>query len=178
MSVHLMGGARSLSEMKEFAALPAKAQRYICRALDVALDREESLHHFARNPAEARAIEKHRRAYLGLAKVRRAMPDDLEPGGSPFLGALVELSSFDLGQGQISSFTAYRFLYERLLGSAIRPWLPGAFCGAASLPNIAPSQRGVLLKSISEAAVTSTAWSDREPVFFPDWIHGDEFPAR
>ena len=43
---------------------------------------------------------------------------------------LTTLSAFDLAQGRIDSFSAYRFLYERLLGAQVRPWLPAAFCAA------------------------------------------------
>ena len=32
------------------------------------------------------------------------------------------------------SFSAARFLYERLVGAEGRPWLPAAFCAAAALP--------------------------------------------
>ena len=39
-------------------------------------------------------------------------------------GRWMTLSAFDLGEGKLSCFAAYRFLYERLLGPAVRPWLP------------------------------------------------------
>ena len=67
-------------------------------------------------------------------------------------------------------FAAYRFLYERLIGAAVRPWLPGAFCAAAALPHLHPERRRALLQSISEAAATAPGWSNREPVFFPEWV--------
>ena len=51
----------------------------------------------------------------------------------PFLGMLVTLSAFDLGQDRLPNFAAFRFLYERLLGAGVRPWLPAAFCAAAAL---------------------------------------------
>ncbi|MDP5122979.1 MAG: hypothetical protein NWP84_03770, partial [Cyanobium sp. MAG_04] len=38
--------------------------------------------------------------------------------------------AFDLSQERINSFSAFRFLYERLLGAAARPYLPAAFCAA------------------------------------------------
>src|SRR3546814_6612900 len=40
---------------------------------------------------------------------------------------LTEISIFDLSQRQIRSFPAYRFLYERLIGGAVRPWLASSF---------------------------------------------------
>jgi hypothetical protein len=57
-----------------------------------------------------------------------------------------------------------------LLGAWSRPWLPGAFCGAAALPQIRPERRKSLLRSISEAAATAPGWSDREPSFYPEWV--------
>lgn len=172
-----MGGVRALGEMKEFATLSPGAQDYVRRALDVAQDRRSGLDHWSGNPSEARAIKRHRAVYAGLAVIRHTLPDDLSPPSTEFLGALVAIAAFDLGQGRLDSFVAFRFLYERLLGASIRPWLPSAFCGAASLPQIHPSHRGLLLKSISEAAATASTWSEREPVFFPDWISGEQIPA-
>ena len=75
-----------------------------------------------------------------------------------------------LAEDRIDSFAAYRFLYERLLGAAVRPWLPSAFCAAASLPTLHPDRRRILLQSISESAATAAGWSTREPVFWPEWV--------
>ena len=74
---------------------------------------------------------------------------------------------------QIESFSAYRFLYERLFGARVRPWLPAAFCAAAALPQIAPARRKVLLQSLSEAAATAPGWSDREPCFYPEKVEAE-----
>ena len=59
----------------------------------------------------------------------------------PFFAPLVTISAFDLGQDRLASFGAYRFLYERLIGANVRPWLPGAFCAAAALPHLHPEKR-------------------------------------
>jgi hypothetical protein len=71
------------------------------------------------------------------------------------LGKLVRLTAFDLAQEKLTGFSSYRFLYERLLGADVRPWLPSAFCAAAALPQIRPERRKKLLQSISEAAATA-----------------------
>lgn len=178
MSSKLMGGARALNEMKEFAVLSPGAQRYICRSLDVAHDRQPGSGDGGQDPGEARAYDKQRRIYARLADIRRALPDELGAGDAEFLGNLILVACHDLAQAKLDSFCAFRFLYERLLGAAIRPWLPAAFCGAASLPQIHPSQRAALLKSITEAAATAAAWSEREPVFFPDWVALEDASAR
>ena len=74
---------------------------------------------------------------------------------------------------KLDSFSAYRFLYERLLGAQCRPWLPAAFCAAAALPQIRPERRKMLLQSLSEAAATAPGWSEREPAFFPEKIEAE-----
>ena len=89
---------------------------------------------------------------------------------SRFSPRLITLVAFDLGQGRVTSFSAFRFLYERLIGAEVRPWLPAAFCGAAALPHLHPELRRNLLQSISEAAATASGWSNRQPAFFPHWV--------
>jgi len=91
-----------------------------------------------------------------------------------YIGRLVRVSLFDLGEGCLFGFSAYRFLYERLLGPESRPWLPAAFCAAAALPQIQPERRKQLLHSISEAAACAPGWSRRKPGFFPDFLPADE----
>ncbi len=88
----------------------------------------------------------------------------------PFMAPLVKVSAFDLSQGRLTNFSCYRFLYERLIGAEVRPWLPSAFCSAAALPNLHPDLRRKLLQSISEAAATAWGWSNRQPAFFPQWV--------
>jgi hypothetical protein len=87
-----------------------------------------------------------------------------------YMGKMIRVAAFDLAQERLSGFSSFRFLYERLLGAAARPWLPAAFCAAAALPQIRPERRKKLLQSISEAAATAPGWSTREPQFFPEWV--------
>ena len=87
-----------------------------------------------------------------------------------FFGILVQLSKGDLQIGFLESFSAYRFLYERLLSAVARPVLPSAFLAAATWPSIEPKRRKSLLQSISEAAATAPGWQEREPTFIPDYI--------
>ena len=117
------------------------------------------------------SIRAQTKTYEHLPSLRQAIPED--SGLSQidgFVGLLIRVSAFDLGQDRISSFGAYRFLYERLIGASARPWFPAAFCAAASLPHLHPHRRRALLQSISEAAATAPGWSTREPVFFPEWV--------
>ncbi|MCC7393859.1 MAG: hypothetical protein IT553_03290 [Sphingomonadaceae bacterium] len=174
-------GDVAIAEMREFAGFSAKTQRYIRRSLDVGLNREDAVKLWSRDIVEAAGIRVQQRVYAGLNEMRTAIPDDsgIDTMGR-FMGAMISLSAFDLGQGALDNFGAYRFLYERLLGAMVRPWLPSAFCGAAALPHLHPDRRKALLTSLSESAATAPGWSSREPAFFPEWVEkiDDSRPAN
>ena len=164
-------GVMTLAEMKEFAGFGAATQRYIRRSLDIGLDRDDALARWSRDVVEAASIRAQARVYDRLPEIRALVPDDSGLDSvEPFLAPLITVTGFDLGQGRLTSFSAYRFLYERLVGAQVRPWLPGAFCAAAALPSLHPELRRKLLQSISEAAATASGWSSREPAFFPYWV--------
>lgn len=164
-------GSLTLAELKEFAGFDAAAQRYIRRSLDVAFERGDALNLWSRDVVEAASIRAQIKLYAALPGLRATIPVDSGLAALPdFLGQLIRMTAFDLGQDRLSSFSAYRFLYERLLGAAARPWLPASFCAAASLPHLHPNRRRMLLQSISEAAATAPGWSTREPLFFPEWV--------
>lgn len=161
----------TISELREFAGFSPAEQRYIRRSLDVGLGRQDAVKLWARDGDEIAAIRSQYVAYQDLRALRRAIPeDDGFDSVEAFMGKLVRMTAFDLAQGRLATFSAYRFLYERLLGAGVRQWLPGAFCGAAALPMIRPDRRKTLLHSISEAAATAPGWSEREPSFYPEWI--------
>jgi hypothetical protein len=164
-------GAMTLAEIKEFAGFASATQRYIRRSLDVGLERDDAMARWSRDVIEAASIRAQSRVYDRLEEVRAMIPDDsgLE-AIEIFMGPLITVTAFDLGQGRLTTFSAYRFLYERLLGAEVRPWLPGAFCAAAALPHLHPELRRKLLQSISEAAATASGWSNRQPSFFPAWV--------
>ncbi len=164
-------GTMTLAEIKEFAGFPAATQRYIRRSLDIGLDRDDAMTRWSRDVVEAASIRAQARLYASLPELREQVPDDsgLE-AIEPFLAPLITIVAFDLGQGRLPSFSAVRFLYERLIGAEVRPWLPAAFCAAAALPHLHPELRRKLLQSISEAAATASGWSNRQPAFFPDWV--------
>ena len=117
-----------------------------------------------------RACSAQRVAVPPLIEVLKSTPFELPSPGAENCAPLVAVSAFDLGQDRLPGFASYRFLYERLLGAHARPWLPGAFCAAASLPHLHPDKRRLLLQSISEAAATAPGWSAREPSFYPEWV--------
>jgi hypothetical protein len=170
-NTRLADGALTLIEMKEFAGFSKGTQRYIRRSLDVGLSRRDAMKRWSRDVGEAASIRAQARVYQRLDHVRTNVPDDsgLE-AMEPMMGSLVAMTAFDLGQDRLPDFASYRFLYERLIGASVRPWLPGAFCAAAALPHLHPERRRTLLQSISEAAATAPGWSNREPAFFPEWV--------
>ena len=163
-----------IAEMREFAGFAPAEQRYIKRSLDIGLGRTDAQMRWARSETEALAIAEQYESYQALAALRTMIPTPSDIGDLElFLGKLVCLAGSDLAQERIRSFSAFRFLYERLLGARVRPFLPAAFCAASALPVVRPGRRKLLLQSLSEAAATATGWSDREPTFFPEYV--DDF---
>jgi hypothetical protein len=161
-----------ITEMKEFAAFTAAEQRYIRRSLEVAAKGIDAAERWTRNAAEANSIQAQARLYRTLLPVMRAsIPDDIAIDAmTDFIGPLITLAAFDLGEGKLSSFAAFRFLYERLLGGAIRPWLASGFVAASALPGLHPSHRKALLGSINGADAAAPGWSIRDPAFTPEWV--------
>ena len=161
----------TIAEMREFAGFTAAEQRYIRRSLDIGLGRCDAFQIWGRSAGETAAIRSQYVAYQELKPLRRSIPAatgfDAVEG---FVGKLTRVAAFDLAQERIDCFSAFRFLYERLIGAESRPWLPSAFCAAAALPQIQPQRRKLLLQSLSEAAATAPGWSDRPPRFYPEYI--------
>lgn len=161
----------TIAELREFASFSACEQRYIRRSLDIGLARQDALRLWARNAAEAASIRSQYAIYRELAELRGSVPSESELENlANFIGKLIRIAAFDLAQERLSTFSAFRFLYERLLGPEVRPFLPSAFCGAAALPQIRPEKRKHLLQSISEAAATAPGWSLKAPCFYPEWV--------
>lgn len=168
---YLGTASSTINELREFASFTPCEQRYIKRSIDIGLGRQDAFKLWARDASEMASIRSQYVAYQDLKILRTQTPDETTLEGiEAFVGKLVRISAFDLAQDRIGCFSAYRFLYERLLGAKARPWLPSAFCAAAALPQIRPARRKELLHSISEAAATAPGWSEREPVFYPEWI--------
>ena len=165
-----------INELREFASFNPCEQRYIKRSLDIGLARTDAFRRWGRSEAENTAIRRQYVAYQDLRALRALIPAEGTPNEiERFLGKLVRLAAFDLEQERLASFSAFRFLYERLLGASVRPYLPAAFCAASALPNIRPERRKLLLQSLSEAAATAPGWSQREPGFYPEYV--DDFEA-
>lgn len=163
-----MVGKLAIVEMREFATFATSAQRYIRRSIGIAR-RTAPPERFSRNDDERKSVETQARLYERLPELRERVPAHTDIGEvAPFMAPLVRMTAFDLER--LPSFSAYRFLYERLIGAGARPFLLGAFCAAAALPVLKPARRKELFISIAESAATTPGWSDREPSFYPEWI--------
>ena len=161
----------TISEMREFAGFAEHERSFIERALDIAMGRGDAFKAWSRSPDDQRTIRSQYLAYRELRQLRAIVPGTA--GGDSvddFMGSTIRIASLDLAQERIDGFSTFRFLYERLLGAAARPFLPAIFCGAAALPHIRPCRRKLLLQSLSEAAATAPAWSLREPGFYPERV--------
>ena len=159
------------------AYLPEDSCRFArnCSSLDIGLARCDAFKLWGRTECENTAIRRQYVAYQDLKTLRELLPQEGAIGEiERLLGKLVRMAVFDLEQERIASFSAFRFLYERLLGAEARPYLPAAFCAAAALPQIRPDRRKMLLQSLSEAAATAPGWSDREPGFYPEFVEDVE----
>ena len=161
----------TIAELREFAGFTASEQRYIKRSLDIGLGRQDAFKLWARNASETASIRSQYVVYQDLKALRGQVPEESTFDAiEAFMGKLLRIAAFDLAQDRLTCFSAFRFLYERLLGAEVRPFLPSAFCAAAALPQIRPERRKHLLQSISEAAATAPGWSAREPSFYPEWV--------
>ena len=174
MSYRSTTASLAIAEMREFAGFTADERQFIERSLDIALGRGDAFKQWSRGGGDASAIRTQYLSYRELRTLREAAPElHVMEGLSYYMGALVRIAAHDLALEQIETFSAFRFLYERLLGASSRPYLPAIFCGAAALPQISPAIRRVLLQSLSETAATAPGWSEREPSFFPERVLSD-----
>ena len=111
-----------IAEMREFAGFAPAEQRYIKRSLDIGLARTDAFRRWGRSESENTAIRRQYVAYQDLKTLRALIPHEGTPQEvERFLGKLVRVAAFDLEQERLKSFSAFRFLYERLLGARVRP---------------------------------------------------------
>ena len=142
----------TIAELREFASFTEDEQLFIERGLDIGLGRGDAFKLWSRQAGDKAAIRQQYLAYRELRALKDALPCEASLDGiQDFMGVLLRITAQDLAQEQLDSFSAYRFLYERLLGARARPWLPAAFCGAAALPQNAAGSHGRALAPSSRS---------------------------
>ena len=167
--VILTRGVSIFGEIQEFAGFSLESQLYIRRSLDIASGEAGAMGRCLECSQDTSVVRGQELLYGSLDYLRAILDEGSMPRRqSEFLPLLVELSVFDLDSGDLDGFPPYRFLYERLLGSRVRPWLPSAFCAAAVMPHVKPMRRVGLLSTLGEALVAS--WSEQEPSFYPEQV--------
>ena len=173
VEIRLGLGEMMFAEMQEFASFGIAVQHYICRSLDLALSTNVSPTDWARSEREAHDIFAQKQAYRLLPGIRAAMPGaDGIMDSEAFLLPLVAVSTFDVTCGPIATFAEYRFLYERLFGPKVRPWLASAFLAAAASPHFPAEIRQGLIRSVNSSL--TDCWSSAHPVYQPRWLGDDE----
>ena len=129
----------TIAELREFASFTEAEQRYISGASTSRWVASDAFKVWSSKAGDTASIRQQYLAYRELRSLKDQVPCEGSLDGiTEFMGALLRITAQDLAQEQVDSFSAYRFLYERLLGAKARPWLPSAFCGAAALPPIRP----------------------------------------
>jgi hypothetical protein len=167
--IELTRGVAIFTEIEEFAGFSFESQRYIRRSLDVASTDTQAIARWSDSAQERSTVRAQAHIYRHLDQMRALLGQRPAHGRqSAFLPLLIELTKFDVESGELDGFAPYRFLYERLLGSRVRPWLPSAFCAVALMPQVKPIRRIGLLNTMGDAAIGP--WSDQEPVFHPEQI--------
>ena len=169
-------GSRLIEQLREFTSFTRQSQRFICCSLDTAFAPDISPTHWARNAAEADAIAAQKQVYKALPSIRASIPRDCAPvDAEAFLYPLMEMTAFDISCAKIASFAQYRFLYERLVGARVRPWLATPFLAAVSLPYIPGGVRHALIATAGDALADE--WPQEEPAYWPLWLSDDQAMA-
>jgi hypothetical protein len=169
----LRKGPAIFTEIEEFGSFDEEVQYYIRRSLDVGLSREVDVYRWARGEDEAASLNAQRHLYRVLPLIRASAPEQGSfAAAEDFLLPLIAVSTFDVSSGRLTAFCEYRFLYERLLGPIVRPWLATAFAAAAAMPSLPAHRRAFLLASVVGAV--DDHWSAEPPNFYPEWLAIDE----
>ena len=103
-------GAMTLAEMKEFAGFSAATQRYIRRALDIGLEREDALERWSRDVVEAASIRAQARMYERIPELRALMPDDSDL--APFRDILQNPFDLPEADGALADDMRIKLLYD------------------------------------------------------------------
>lgn len=171
--------ARS-EERAEFTTFSREEQLHIIRAIKMADSTTNAASELAAGIAALRNQDSTRKGALlitllagdlaqayvaSLPAIKKAIPCNGEAtANATFLKDLIWLTLRELEQGLIERYPPYRFLYLRLFGREILPFLPSAFLAATALPRWD--------RDWARYAIASVELEDPDnfgppPVFFP-----------
>ena len=110
----------TIGEMREFASFAPCEQRYIKRSLDIGMARCDAFKLWGRSEEENTTIRRQYVVYQDLKRLREVVPQE----GSiseieRFIGQLVRMAAFDLGQERLASFSASKFAESLCAGSLL-----------------------------------------------------------
>lgn len=155
-------------EKHRFLEFTPATRRYIVRALDFGLTRGDPTKRWTRDFCDLPIVLVTSNIYGCVAPVR----EFLAKGGqlerwTTELAALQRVADFDLQYDEMVEFEAFGFLYERLFGPKVRPWVTSLFCGAATSPKVCWDHGVAALRSLTLNA--GPGWNDGrpEPSFLP-----------
>lgn len=163
-------GAQFVAEATEYSELSPKAQRYIARSLEVAQTGLKCAKQWARGVGESSSIMVQVSLYMRLPEARNKIPKSNAFWElSDFFGYALPCAAFDVSEGRLDGFAAFKFLYERLLGARARPWLASLYAAAVALPNFRPSDF-YTTDGGWNCEIDSRDWDTTEPQFMPEWV--------
>jgi hypothetical protein len=155
------------SERAEFAGFGPATQGCIVRALDFGLPRGNPLADWCGDGWDLPLLMARMEIYLVIPELREQLLDSGIPDERFGRWPLIRrCARFDLAQAEMADLAAFRFLYERLFGPPLRPWITNLFVHAITEPGFTPEDRQSALATVTPFDLAP--WEDDEPcTFFP-----------
>lgn len=163
-------GSGIIDEMRLFAAFSTDTRRYIVRALDFGLPRGEPMKRWAGSFFDIGPLLARADLYAAIPDVRRLLTGGLAlERSAPAFIVIQRCADFDLSWNEMADFASFGFLYERLFGPGVRPWLTSVFTAAATSPNIVQEAGSAMLRTVT--MFDGPEWNSGEPAprFMPEW---------
>ena len=155
-------------EREDFDRLAEDQKLYIVKALDFGLPRDGAMDRWARRGLES-ALELARLdIYMPIPEMRERLLD-AKPVTARLKGwdLIRRCVSFDCQWEPMRTVAAFRFLYERLFGPPIRPWITSLYLAEVTSPGALREWREACISSVT--AYDLDDHDDMSPnLFFPD----------
>ena len=158
-------------ERAEFAQFRSLVQIYIVRALDLGLPRNHPMERWHEGgPVGMAMLLARADAYRHLGVLREELQDCKQVGPDfRYWDAIRKAVRFDVQHEEMGDIAAFRFLYERLLGPPIRPWITSLYLAAVTEPDSTSEWKERCLASVTAADLDDH--DDKSmPLFFPDIV--------